>query len=54
MEHRQIPVKSLLECPKCKLELRLFGIESESVERDLYTFECTKCGGLEVRGIQVK
>jgi hypothetical protein len=46
-------VKSLLTCPKCKLELRLLGIESESIDRDLYTFECTKCGALEVRGVKV-
>jgi hypothetical protein len=24
----------------------LFGIEAESPKRDLYTFECIKCGGL--------
>jgi hypothetical protein len=34
--------------------LRLFGIETESAKRELYTFECTKCGGLEVRGVGVK
>lgn len=44
---------SLLMCSKCKLELRLFGIESETISRDLYTFECTKCGALEVRGVKV-
>jgi hypothetical protein len=47
-------VKSLLTCPKCKIELRLFGIECESVTRDLYTFDCTKCGKIEVRGVKVK
>jgi hypothetical protein len=47
-------VKSLLTCSKCKLELRLFGIESETADRDLYTFECSKCGDLEVRGVKVK
>jgi hypothetical protein len=50
----QTSVKSLLTCQKCKLELRLFGIETETAERDLYTFECMKCGGLEVRGVKVK
>ena len=48
------PIKSLLSCPACKLELRLLGIESETIARDLYTFECTKCGHLEVRGVKVK
>jgi hypothetical protein len=32
----------------------LFGIESESDKRDLYTFDCVACNGLEVRGVQVK
>ncbi len=47
-------MKSLLTCPKCKLELRLIGVESETANRDLYTFECTKCGRLEVRGVKFK
>jgi len=50
----KLAVKSLLICEKCKLELRLFGIEAETVERDLYSFECPKCGSLEVRGVKVK
>ena len=54
MARRTPPVKSLLTCSKCKLELRLLGIETESASRDLYTFECTKCGSLEVRGVKVK
>jgi DNA-directed RNA polymerase subunit M/transcription elongation factor TFIIS len=45
-------VKSLLFCPKC--EMLLLGIEPESATRDLYTFQCDKCGGLEVRGVRVK
>ena len=48
------PVKSLLTRPKCKLEMRLFGIETESAKCELYTFECAKCGALEVRGVQVQ
>ena len=47
------PVKALLLCPNCSLEMRLFGIERESEQRDLYTFECAACGGLEVRGVLV-
>ena len=48
------PIEPLLLCPRCKIEMCLFGIESESAKRDLYTFECVACGGLEVRGVQVK
>ena len=47
-------VKSLLPCPKCKREMLLLGIEPESAIRDLYTFECDKCGALEIRGVRVK
>ena len=46
-------IKALLLCPKCKLEMRLFGIEAESEVRDLYTFECSECRSLEVRGVLV-
>jgi hypothetical protein len=49
----ELPVKALLLCPKCSREMRLFGIERESERRDLYTFECAACGGLEVRGVLV-
>ena len=38
---------------KMKLEMRLLGIETESATRELYTFECTKCGALEVRGVKI-
>jgi hypothetical protein len=48
------PIKALILCPHCKVEMCLFGIESESGPRDLYTFECVACGDLEVRGVQVK
>jgi hypothetical protein len=46
------PIESLLLCPLCNIEMRLFGIEAESSKRDLYTFECVTCGGLEVKGVQ--
>jgi hypothetical protein len=49
-----VRAESLIVCPKCKLEMRLLGIESESPKRDLYTFECERCQRLEVRGIRVK
>jgi hypothetical protein len=48
------PIEPLLLCPVCNIEMCLFGIESETDMRDLYTFECVACGGLEVRGVQLK
>jgi hypothetical protein len=48
------PIEPLLLCPVCNIEMCLFGIESESDTRDLYTFECVACNGIEVRGVQVK
>ena len=48
------PIGPLLLCPVCNIEMCLFGIESESDNRDLFTFECVACGHLEVRGVQVK
>jgi len=44
---------SLIVCPKCGLEMRLLGIEAESPERDLFTFECEECELIEVRGVRV-
>ena len=46
-------IEPLLLCPKCKIEMRLFGVEPESEIRDLFTFECPQCGGLDVRGVLV-
>jgi hypothetical protein len=48
------PIKALLLCPSCNVEMHLFGIEAESDARDLYSFECNACGVLEVRGVRVK
>ena len=48
------PAEPLIVCPDCKIELRLFGVEPEHDHRDLYTFECDKCGRLEVRGVRVR
>jgi hypothetical protein len=45
------PFAPLMPCPACANEMRLLGIESETAARDLYTFECAKCGRLEVRGV---
>ena len=47
------PVASLINCPKCKREMALVGIESESEKRELYTFECENCDQIEVRGIRI-
>jgi len=47
-------IEPLILCPVCDIEMCLFGIESESGNRDLFSFECVACGGLEVRGVQVK
>ena len=46
-------IEPLILCPDCKVEMRLFGIESENSVRDLYTFECIKCGRIEARGVLV-
>ena len=54
MTRRTKAVESLLICPKCKLEPRLFGIASESAKRDLYSFECQKCGRIEAGGVSAK
>jgi hypothetical protein len=48
------PIKALLLCPNCNVEMRLYGIEAESDMRDLFTFECNACDLLEVRGVRVK
>jgi len=47
------PIQALLLCPNCNVEMCLFGIEAGSAARDLYTFECSACDALEVRGVQV-
>lgn len=48
------PIEALLLCPNCNVEMSLFGIEAESDARNLYTFECSACDGLEVRGVRVR
>jgi hypothetical protein len=50
----RIPAKPLLLCSFCNLALRLLGIEPESEQRDLFTFECIKCGRQEVRGVRLR
>jgi hypothetical protein len=48
-------IKPLMTCQKCNRgEMFLRGIEAETEIRDLYTFECDKCGAIEVRGVRVK
>ena len=46
------PIEPSLFCPLCNVEMRLFGIEAESKKRELYTFECVTCGGIEVKAVQ--
>jgi hypothetical protein len=46
-------IEPLLLCPNCKVEMRLFGIESESPVCDLYSFECVMCGRIEARRVLV-
>jgi hypothetical protein len=48
------PVEPQLLRPKCNVEMCLFGIEAERDKRDRYTFECSACGGLEVRGARLR
>ena len=48
------PIAYLLQCPKCNSEMRLIGTEWETEVRDLYTFECAKCGQVEVRVVIVQ
>jgi hypothetical protein len=43
----------LILCPDCKSEMHLFGLEAETEERDLFTFECPNCGRLEARSALV-
>ena len=47
------PIKALLLCPNCNVEMCLYGIEAEGAMRDLYTFECSACDLIEVRGVRV-
>ena len=47
-------IESLLRCPDCNREMRLFGVElAADGARELYTFECDNCGRLEVRGVRI-
>src|SRR5262245_51950624 len=50
MEHTEGPKEppALMSCPACGYEMRLFGIEADTPVRELYTFECDKCGRIEV------
>ena len=45
---------ALLLCPNCNGEMLLFGIEAEGPKRDLYTFECDKCGCVEARDVPIR
>jgi hypothetical protein len=45
--------KPLILCPDCKVEMRLFGTEAENEVRDVYSFECIRCGRIDARGVLV-
>jgi len=47
-------VASLLLCPNCNHDMLLFGVEPEGPKGDLYTFECDKCGRIEIRGVRIR
>ena len=46
-------VYPLVQCPKCNLRMRLSGIEPEKPGRDLFTFECSGCGRVEVMAVPI-
>jgi hypothetical protein len=52
---RECPHTSRGDDPLSALQTRnaAVGIEPESDVRDLFTFECSSCGQLEVRGVLV-
>jgi hypothetical protein len=43
-----------VRCPKCNQDMRLLGIEARDNSSELFTFEYTDCGHLEVMGIPVE
>jgi transposase-like protein len=47
---KNAPQMKPLHCPKCSQEMRLLGIEAGGDSSELFTFECTDCGHLEVMG----
>jgi hypothetical protein len=51
---RKLSDAHLLICPTCKREMLLFGVEPDGPKRDVYTFECDKCGHVEVRGVPIR
>jgi hypothetical protein len=46
-------IESLMRCPDCNQEMRLFGIEAASDTRELYSFECDQCRRIEIRGVRI-
>jgi hypothetical protein len=41
---------ALPRCPRCSQDMRLLGIEAGDAS-EIFTFECTACGHLEVMGV---
>jgi endogenous inhibitor of DNA gyrase (YacG/DUF329 family) len=40
-------------CPECQTRMRLFGIEYEAPEHELYSYECPKCQRIETAVAQM-
>jgi hypothetical protein len=40
------------DCSKCGTAMLLFGIEAESPDRELLSFECPQCQNIETRSIK--
>ena len=40
------------DCSKCGTAMLLFGIEAESPDRELLSFECPQCKNIETRSIK--
>lgn len=46
-------IETLMRCQRCNREMRLLGIEPFEPTRELYTFECDRCGLTQVRGVRI-
>jgi hypothetical protein len=48
---KSTPPTPLPRCPNCDHDMELLGIEANGDAKELFTFECTDCGRLEVMGV---
>ena len=37
------------DCPKCRAEMRLFGIEADDPSHELLSFDCPRCEHIETQ-----